>query len=514
MMEYPRPGNASKTRARWLPKHRFIAAVVVVASSLTAPAVLQWLPGLQHASASSFYCPGNVTTISQLQVGECAYNVGFRGTGSTSNLVVAIAIAWAESTDNCAAYNPSGATGLFQILGSSVSNLTSCASNSYAAWLKYTGAGNSFSPWATFCGFGCGSYTQDLSAAETAANQVYANLSVTISGHVSFGLGNAGGIGIYTCTGINPSTDGNGNFSFSVPIGTAFCIRAIGGTYPASWPGPLTGSNGSPSYEFQTASATTGGYNLYFGDYRSVSTGVGGGVTSLDGWGGLHSSQGQGYGWPGWEIARAITTNPNGDGEGYLLDGWGGIHPFGGAPSVAGSAYWSGWDIARDIKVLDWTRHSGYVLDGWGGIHPFNGAPNASGYAYWSGWDIARKIVINAQGTGGYTLDGWGGIHPFAIGSNAQPPSASGFAYWSGWDIARSIQLNPNGKGGYTLDGWGGIHPFALGGNPVPPATVGAGYWSGWDICRDFVVTSWNSDGSGNGTQLDGYGGLHNFAGQ
>jgi lysozyme-like protein len=84
--------------------------------------------------------------------------------GPASQADTAAAIAQAESGGNVNAHNPSGATGLWQILGmpSGVSgSLYSPTVNAEAAVAKYTQAGSSFSPWVTYTQ---GTYKQYLSS--------------------------------------------------------------------------------------------------------------------------------------------------------------------------------------------------------------------------------------------------------------------------------------------------------------------------------------------------------------
>src|SRR5207245_878677 len=102
---------------------------------------------------------------------------------------------------------------------------------------------------------------------------------------------------------------------------------------------------------------------------------------------------------------------------------------------LAATAYWPGWNIARGLSTQG-NGEGGYVVDGWGGVHAFGFANSSvATSAYWGGWDIARDVATLPDGSGGYVLDGWGGIHPFATGSNTMPPAARLSAYWSGWDI-------------------------------------------------------------------------------
>jgi len=206
----------------------------------------------------------------------------------------------------------------------------------------------------------------------------------------------------------------------------------------------------------------------------------------LDLFGGMHPIGGApaltGPYWPGWDIARGMALNPDGQG-GYVLDGFGGLHPVGNAAPVAPGGYWRGQDIAREIVLLPFStaqQPAGYVMDLYGGMHAFGSAPPAWGAAYWNGWAIARDVVANPAGPGGWTLDGFGGMHPFG----GAPPLAGG-GYWNGWDIARSLAIyNDNGvPRGWMLDGFGGIHP--VNGAPAPDATR---YW-GVDVAREIIAT-------------------------
>ena len=55
---------------------------------------------------------------------------------------------------------------------------------------------------------------------------------------------------------------------------------------------------------------------------------------------------------------------------GSVLDGWGGVHPFGHAHfATKPVAYWRGWDVARGIAVDG--NGNGDVIDAYGGLHPF-----------------------------------------------------------------------------------------------------------------------------------------------
>ncbi|MEA2645657.1 MAG: chitinase [Chloroflexota bacterium] len=300
---------------------------------------------------------------------------------------------------------------------------------------------------------------------------------------------------------------GGGGRSFYGFAGHAysFYVQALGPCHSAPPPG-------TPQATTMIA-ANAGKANAYTGLY------------TLDGWGHVHGVQSPplettAY-WPGWDIARSLSTQANGQG-GYVLDGYGGVHAYGAAnPTVQLSAYWSGWDIARDVATLS-DGSGGYVLDGYGGVHPFAtgghamppGVPDSS-HTYWQGWDIARKLVVFPDGSGGYTLDGYGGVHPFATAGHAMPAGASNrsHAYWQDWDIARSLVLVPGTLSGYVLDGWGGVHPFAPTGGTMPRAVADSShaYWHGWDIANGLVLAPGSNASNPAGWTVDGWGGVHQF---
>ena len=194
---------------------------------------------------------------------------------------------------------------------------------------------------------------------------------------------------------------------------------------------------------------------------------------------------------------------------GWMLDGWGALHPIGNAPALHASAYWPGWDIARDVSTAGPLGAGAQVLDGWGGLHPASaeGSPlpaTLSVSGYWRGWDIARAVAVRPDGQA-YVLDGWGGIHPASSVGGPALAAPTLTAYWSGWDIARDIVVLPNApSSGYVLDGWGGVHPF--GGAPPVISTV---YWLGWNAARQLIL---DPSGNGSGWVLDLFGALHPFA--
>jgi hypothetical protein len=248
------------------------------------------------------------------------------------------------------------------------------------------------------------------------------------------------------------------------------------------------------------------------------------GMVTVDAFGGVHPDgssllQGLPAPWPGWRIAQSAALLPDGSG-GYMLDGYGGLHPFGSAAAVTISGYWNKWNIARDVAILPGstaTTAKGYVLDGFGGLHPFGGAPAAQISGYWANWDIAKRLAILSDGTGGYVLDGFGGLHAFAIGGNAMPPAVRLSGYWSGWSIVDDFALTPGSTAaavsGVTLDGYGGVHPFAGGSLSTAGAPVGTAYWQNWNIARAVALSPTSTPSNLQGWVLDGYGGTHPFGG-
>lgn len=229
-----------------------------------------------------------------------------------------------------------------------------------------------------------------------------------------------------------------------------------------------------------------------------------GGVT-LDGWGGLHpfggyplNIAGASY-WPGWDIAKSLTMQPQGDG-GWLMDGYGGIHAFGGAENISDEPYWQGWDIARDFVLTSRDAHGnldgrqGYVLDGWGGVHAFGGAPQLPTPAYWAGYDVARglDVHLSSAGTpdGVVVIDAFGGLH-YAGGY----PALQAAPYYRGQETYERLQRTSDGHL-YAVTHFGVA--VSLGSEDVTtvPWTASsiAPYWSGysdwgvWDIIRDVAL--------------------------
>src|SRR5207302_752292 len=124
-----------------------------------------------------------------------------------------------------------------------------------------------------------------------------------------------------------------------------------------------------------------------------------------------------------WDIGRAITVLPNGDG-GYILDGWGGVHAFGNAAAPQWSAYWPFWDIARGLAVLP-GGGGGYVVDGWGGIHQFGSAPAVALGSYWPLRNPACSISAESVGTGNGGLEFNSDATAMPYGSAAMAPAPS-----------------------------------------------------------------------------------------
>lgn len=84
-------------------------------------------------------------------------------------------------------------------------------------------------------------------------------------------------------------------------------------------------------------------------------------------------------------IVKAVRTNPDKPGQGYVMDTFGGLHAFGGAPGIKGP-YWKpdgGISPAIDFDIYDWSTGKGYLLDALGRLHPINGAPAVKDSPNW-----------------------------------------------------------------------------------------------------------------------------------
>lgn len=103
---------------------------------------------------------GTPDRLDATQIAELAQGAGFSG----NDLVIAVAVALAESSGKVTAYNPEtkagtpegrGSYGLWQIYRKAHPefdnlDLFDPTSNAYAAYHVYRNAGNNFSPWSTF----------------------------------------------------------------------------------------------------------------------------------------------------------------------------------------------------------------------------------------------------------------------------------------------------------------------------------------------------------------------------
>jgi hypothetical protein len=92
----------------------------------------------------------NATILTPAQIAYYAQNAGFTG----QNLIIAVAIALAESSGNQNAYNPEGSYGLWQIYLNDHPeyagvNLYDPQTNANAAFAIFSAAGG-FSPWSTY----------------------------------------------------------------------------------------------------------------------------------------------------------------------------------------------------------------------------------------------------------------------------------------------------------------------------------------------------------------------------
>ncbi len=114
------------------------------------------------------------------------------------------------------------------------------------------------------------------------------------------------------------------------------------------------------------------------------------------------------YGAPffGWDIARDIDLEPNGQGY-MILDGFGGIHPVGGARAQYDAAFLNG---------------------------PRPGMPAEAGGHVYFGWDVAEKIDYTSDGLGLIMLDAFGGVH-------FDGSIAPAYGAYFNFDIARDVEL-------------------------------------------------------------------------
>lgn len=129
-------------------------------------------------------CSGGCMTYSASDIAQFARNSGFSG----CDLVIAVAVALAESGGNARAYNPEsaarggtpqgqGSYGLWQIYEKQHpefqgEDLFDPQKNAQAAFDVYSAAGNSFAPWATFDPHDCTTplYISHLPAATQGVN--------------------------------------------------------------------------------------------------------------------------------------------------------------------------------------------------------------------------------------------------------------------------------------------------------------------------------------------------------
>lgn len=146
----------------------------------------------------------------------------------------------------------------------------------------------------------------------------------------------------------------------------------------------------------------------------------------------------------GWTIGREMTLVNGGI---AILDGFGGIHTTNGAPQPGDLPFFS-WDIARDIEYAPGPK-AYYVLTGFGTVS--TDASELNFDTPFFGWDIAVDLELFPDGNGGYLLDGYGGVT--ALGN-----APSVIAPYFGSNLARSLGISPDGHGVYILDAYGTIH--------------------------------------------------------
>ena len=99
-------------------------------------------PSHSYHAANGCYDPsGHLSDAQVVMVWECAGGPSWAASS-------AVTITWCESGHNTSAYNPSGATGLFQILGSVVpGNLYDAHINALNAVSKFKASGDSWAQW-------------------------------------------------------------------------------------------------------------------------------------------------------------------------------------------------------------------------------------------------------------------------------------------------------------------------------------------------------------------------------
>lgn len=152
----------------------------------------------------------------------------------------------------------------------------------------------------------------------------------------------------------------------------------------------------------------------------------------LDGYGALHPFEVEGgflppqvtgtpY-FPNHDIARDLflADVDETSARGLMLDGFGALHPFGGMDAPTGTPYF-GFDIARGLQAEAQGDPRGLILDGFGALHPFGGAPQFDDTPYF-GFDIARDLLWDQDAEAGYVFDGYGGLHPFGNADTADAP--------------------------------------------------------------------------------------------
>lgn len=133
---------AARAYAAWKAEQAHLAAEAAKAPKPPVQHAPVTVAAVAKAPAAPAYSGSGV--LSAAQVGALWLAAGGPGWAESH----AVEIAYCESGYNPRAYNPSGATGIWQILGSVVpGDLTNPLVNAENAVAKFKGAGNSFAPW-------------------------------------------------------------------------------------------------------------------------------------------------------------------------------------------------------------------------------------------------------------------------------------------------------------------------------------------------------------------------------
>lgn len=147
---------------------------------------------------------------------------------------------------------------------------------------------------------------------------------------------------------------------------------------------------------------------------------------------------------PGPGLPSGIDFAVVNDGEGVIvIDRHGGTYIVGDASSIGVTGEtpmpFFGWDIARAIEIEP--NGDGYmVLDGFGAIHPVADArDNYDGrflpeHDFYFGWDVAKSLAYTPDGNGLVVLDAFGGSHFMGNINGVRE-------VYFGFDVARDVEF-------------------------------------------------------------------------